>query len=65
MNSKDKPFLEEHHIEWLSKGGEDTIDNAVALCPNCHRKMHILNLKEDKEKLRRKAKKAGTNEASK
>lgn len=37
------PYLEVHHIEWLSKGGDDTIENAIALCPNCHRKMHILN----------------------
>ena len=31
----------------LSKGGEDTVENAVALCPNCHRKMHSLCLEED------------------
>ena len=37
------PFLECHHIDWLSKGGMDSVDNCVALCPNCHRKMHILN----------------------
>jgi 5-methylcytosine-specific restriction protein A len=45
------PFLESHHIVWLSKGGEDTIENTVALCPNCHRKMHTLNSKEDINKL--------------
>jgi len=49
------PFLEMHHIEWLSQGGEDTIKNAVALCPNCHRKMHVLNLKVDRDHLIRKA----------
>lgn len=54
-------FLEVHHIEWLSKGGSDTIDNAAALCPNCHRKMHILNLEEDQEKLRAKARAMGMN----
>jgi len=42
-----KSYLESHHIAWLSKGGEDIIHNTVALCPNCHRKMHILNLKSD------------------
>ncbi len=42
------PYLEIHHIEWLSKDGKDTVDNTVALCPNCHRKMHILDLKKDK-----------------
>ncbi|MEX1215725.1 HNH endonuclease [Saccharospirillum sp.] len=34
------PYLEVHHIKQLSKGGEDTIKNAIALCPNCHRKQH-------------------------
>jgi HNH endonuclease len=34
------PYLEVHHKIQLSKGGEDTLDNTVALCPNCHRKTH-------------------------
>ncbi|MCW1874887.1 HNH endonuclease [Erwinia sp. INIA-01] len=34
------PYLEVHHIEWLSRGGEDTVENAMALCPNCHRHVH-------------------------
>lgn len=34
------PFLEVHHLFRLADGGEDTIENAVALCPNCHRKRH-------------------------
>ena len=41
------PFLEAHHIKWLSKGGLDTIENTVAICPNCHRKMHIINERQD------------------
>ena len=41
------PYLESHHIEWLSDGGADSIDNTVALCPNCHRKMHIVRDTED------------------
>ncbi|UOE94400.1 HNH endonuclease [Alkalihalobacillus sp. LMS39] len=55
---KDKygvPFLEVHHINYLSKGGSDTIDNVVALCPNCHRKIHQLELNEDLEKMKVKA----------
>jgi 5-methylcytosine-specific restriction enzyme A len=47
---KDKngdPFLETHHIVWLSRGGEDSIKNTVALCPNCHRRMHSLD--DDKD----------------
>lgn len=51
---KGKPFLHVHHIEYLSEGGEDTIENAIAVCPNCHAKIHQLELKEDKEKLLRK-----------
>lgn len=47
-----KPYLEAHHLKWLSKGGIDTIDNVVALCPNCHRKMHELNNKDDIKKLK-------------
>jgi 5-methylcytosine-specific restriction protein A len=47
MNRDNEPYLETHHIIWLAKGGEDTIENTVALCPNCHRKMHIQNKKED------------------
>ncbi|NWO55029.1 restriction endonuclease [Chromohalobacter salexigens] len=42
-----EPYLECHHIEWLARGGEDTIENTVALCPNCHRKMHVLNNSTD------------------
>jgi 5-methylcytosine-specific restriction enzyme A len=49
------PFLETHHVEWLSDGGEDTIKNTVALCPNYHRQMHILNKNSDREKLQQKA----------
>ena len=35
----------------LDPYGEDTIENSVALCPNCHRKMHVLNFKADVNKL--------------
>lgn len=35
------PYLEVHHRQPLSRGGEDTVINAVALCPNCHREMHF------------------------
>lgn len=41
------PYLECHHIIWLSKGGSDSIDNTVALCPNCHKKMHIIADEKD------------------
>jgi hypothetical protein len=35
-----KPFLETHHINPLSQGGKDEINNVIALCPNCHRERH-------------------------
>ena len=35
-----RPFLEVHHKKTLATGGEDTVENAVAACPNCHRKAH-------------------------
>lgn len=34
------PFLEVHHILPLAEGGNDTVENAIALCPNCHRHAH-------------------------
>ena len=34
------PYLEVHHRTQLANGGEDTVENAVALCPNCHREQH-------------------------
>jgi HNH endonuclease len=35
------PYLEVHHKVPLSIGGEDTVENAIALCPNCHRQAHF------------------------
>lgn len=54
FNNKDgKPYLESHHIVWLSHGGEDSIANTVALCPNCHRKMHVVGDLDDIKKLQK------------
>ena len=33
-------YLEVHHVRMLSEGGSDTVENAVAICPNCHRELH-------------------------
>jgi hypothetical protein len=35
------PYLEVHHKTPLAQGGDDTYENTVALCPNCHRQMHF------------------------
>ena len=41
LRAKDAtPYLEVHHRIQLSADGEDTVENAIALCPNCHRKSH-------------------------
>ena len=38
--SIDKRYLEVHHVRRLADGGPDIVENAVALCPNCHRGFH-------------------------
>ncbi|MEB2604822.1 HNH endonuclease [Burkholderia cenocepacia] len=35
-----RPYLEVHHVVPLAEGGDDTVSNAIALCPNCHRERH-------------------------
>ncbi|SFB35872.1 HNH endonuclease [Collimonas sp. OK607] len=39
--SDGRPYLEVHHKKRLADHGEDTVENAIALCPNCHRKSHF------------------------
>jgi predicted HNH restriction endonuclease len=39
--SDGSPYLEVHHWFSLSEGGKDSIDNAGALCPNCHKQAHF------------------------
>lgn len=47
FNVEGQPFLEVHHVKRLAEGGSDTISNAVALCPNCHRRAHYSSDKKD------------------
>lgn len=35
----------------LAENGPDAIYNTVAICPNCHRRIHVLHQKEDVNKL--------------
>tara|TARA_R110000850_G_scaffold109051_7_gene221832 strand:+ start:3742 stop:4563 length:822 start_codon:yes stop_codon:yes gene_type:complete len=42
-----EPFLEVHHVRPLGEGGPDTTDNAVACCPNCHRRLHFDEVKDN------------------
>lgn len=51
FNQKGEAYLESHHVVWLARGGADDIQNTVALCPNCHRKMHVLDETKDVEYL--------------
>lgn len=39
--SDGSPYLEVHHRKPLAANGEDTVENALALCPNCHRELHF------------------------
>lgn len=42
MRSSDgTPYLEVHHKVRLADGGEDTVENTIAVCPNCHRELHF------------------------
>lgn len=43
-------FFDVHHLVALADGGQDSVDNSVHLCPNCHRRMHV---DEHKSELRR------------
>ncbi len=56
IDKENKPYLEVHHIVWLSRGGADTISNAIALCPNCHSKMHVVDDPREVSFLMQKAK---------
>ncbi|WP_342537603.1 HNH endonuclease [Sporosarcina sp. FSL K6-1540] len=55
LDKQGEPFLEVHHIHYLSKGGSDTTNNVVALCPNCHRKIHHLEIEADVIKISERA----------
>jgi hypothetical protein len=35
-----EPYLHAHHIFELATGGHDTPDTVIALCPNCHYRVH-------------------------
>ena len=41
MTSNNEFYLEVHHVHFLFEGGADTIENAVAVCPNCHKGFHF------------------------
>ncbi|WP_424833056.1 HNH endonuclease [Ruegeria sp.] len=49
IRANGEAFLEVHHVRPLGDGGPDTVDNAAACCPNCHRRLHY---DPDRESLR-------------
>lgn len=49
-------FLEEHFVVWLYSGGTPSVDNVVALCPNCHKRIHMFNYQSDVDALKAAAK---------
>jgi len=40
VDRKNRPFLEVHHLYRRADGGPDHPNNVVAICPNCHRRVH-------------------------
>lgn len=53
FNSPDgKPYLEVHYVIPLEDCGENSTNNLVALCPNCHRKIEISPMDSDVKKLK-------------
>ncbi|HEX2533966.1 MAG TPA: HNH endonuclease signature motif containing protein, partial [Chitinophagaceae bacterium] len=42
----EEPYLEVHHMLPLAQGGPDIVENTVALCPNCHRRVHLSSDRE-------------------
>jgi 5-methylcytosine-specific restriction enzyme A len=43
------PYLEVHHIKQLADGGPDHPEFVIGVCPNCHRRAHY---GEDREEVR-------------
>jgi hypothetical protein len=44
-------IVEAHHVQWLCRGGADTLDNLVLLCPNHHAAIHAADPEFDRSKL--------------
>jgi hypothetical protein len=51
LRADGSPYLEVHHVRTLAEGGADTVDNAVALCPTCHRLLHHADAMDREAKL--------------
>ncbi len=40
LDSAGEPYLEVHHLHSRADGGPDDPNNVLAICPNCHRRVH-------------------------
>ena len=40
LRADGSPYLEPHHLRRVSDGGPDHPAHVIALCPNCHRRVH-------------------------
>ena len=40
VDSTGEPYLEVHHLHSRADGGPDDPENVLAICPNCHRRVH-------------------------
>lgn len=57
LDQSGRPYLEVHRLVPIQRCVKSDVESFVALCPNCHRKMHHLNLPEDVKRLKSLAKK--------
>lgn len=60
LDRNGRPYLEAHRLVPIQRCVKSDVESFVALCPNCHRKMHYLNLPEDVKRLKSLAKKHRT-----
>jgi 5-methylcytosine-specific restriction protein A len=44
-------LTEAHHIDWLCRGGQDTMENLILLCPNHHAAIHAKDPTFDRGRL--------------
>lgn len=47
-----KSYLESPHVITLAENGPDAIYNTIAICPNCHRRVHVLKRVKDTQTLK-------------
>lgn len=50
FRENETPYLEVHHVIPLAEHGDDTLVNAAALCPHCHRELHFGKNRKDRRK---------------